>query len=76
MSKKCWVFGDSFQASEFPAGQESSWVDILFSKKGYEVINYASAGLSTEAIILLCIDYLDDIHTDDYVLVCLIKYFI
>ena len=71
MSKKCWVFGDSFQASSFPPGQESSWVDILFAKKGYEVINHARAGLSTEAIILLCIDCLDDIHIDDYVLVCL-----
>lgn len=71
MSKTCWVFGDSFQSSVFPTGQKRSWVDILFANKGYEVINHASAGLSTEAIILLCIDCLDNIHTDDYVLVCL-----
>ena len=34
---KCWIFGDSFQDSNFPRGQKESWCDILFSKKGYEV---------------------------------------
>jgi hypothetical protein len=71
MSKKCWVFGDSFQDSTFPRGQKQSWVDIVFSEKGYEVKNYATAGISTEAIVTMCRDCIDEIQPDDFVLVCL-----
>tara|TARA_Y100000022_G_scaffold1653_1_gene1383 strand:+ start:152 stop:1036 length:885 start_codon:yes stop_codon:yes gene_type:complete len=68
---KCWIFGDSFQDSNFPKGQKESWCDILFSKKGYEVKNFSNAGLSTEAIVLSCIDMISEFKSDDLVLVFL-----
>ena len=71
MSKTAWIFGDSFQDSSFPKGQTESWVDIVFSEKGYEVKNYARAGISTEAIVTMCRDCIDEIQSDDFVLVCL-----
>ena len=71
MTKTAWIFGDSFQDRTFPKGQEKSWTDIVFSEKGYEVKNYARAGVSTEAITLMCVDCINEIKPDDYVLVCL-----
>ena len=71
MSKTAWIFGDSFQDSSFPKGQTESWVDIVFSEKGYEVKNYAQAGISTEAIVTMCRDCIDEIQPGDFVLVCL-----
>tara|TARA_B100000073_G_scaffold347036_1_gene360096 strand:- start:3089 stop:3985 length:897 start_codon:yes stop_codon:yes gene_type:complete len=68
---KCWIFGDSFQDSNFPRGQKESWCDILFSKKGYEVKNFSKAGLSTESIILSCIDMIPKFKSNDLVLVFL-----
>lgn len=69
MSNKVWIFGDSFQDSNYPKGQNKSWCDILFESKGYEVKNFSVAGVSTESIVLLCLDYLDEISVDDFVLV-------
>lgn len=71
MSKTAWIFGDSFQASNYPDGTTESWCDILFQFKGYDVLNYAVAGSSTESIVIRCIDCLDKISKDDFVLVCL-----
>ena len=71
MTKTAWIFGDSFQDSSFPPGQKQSWADIVFSEKGYKVKNYAQAGMSTEAITLMCIDCMNELKPGDYVLVCL-----
>ena len=71
MKSKVWVFGDSFQTSNYPPACKKSWVDILFENKGYEVINTALSGRSTEDIILTCIDRLPEIQTNDHVLVFL-----
>tara|TARA_Y100000022_G_scaffold30341_1_gene23674 strand:- start:578 stop:1465 length:888 start_codon:yes stop_codon:yes gene_type:complete len=68
---KCWIFGDSFQSSNYPFGQKESWCDIVFAKKGYEVKNFSRAGLSTESIILSCIDMISEFKSDDLVLVFL-----
>lgn len=71
MYKCCWIFGDSFQDSNFPRGQKESWCDIIFSKKGYKVKNFSKAGLSTESIILSCIDMIPKFKSNDLVLIFL-----
>lgn len=71
MTRTAWVFGDSFQTSNYPPECKQSWVDILFNRRGYTVKNFARAGVSTEDIVLTCIDSLPDIQPNDYVLVCL-----
>ena len=71
MSKNVWIFGDSFQDSNFPDGQTKSWCDILFESKGYEVRNNSQAGISTESIVLSCIDMMPEFEKGDLILVFL-----
>lgn len=71
MKSTVWIFGDSFQTSNYPKTVEKSWIEILLNDKGHTVKNLAKAGVSNEDIILTCIDYLPSIKTTDTVLIFL-----